>query len=103
MQWVHWYSEQQEELRYQVTYHTYVASGGRLLNTPRVELEVDAKLSFLVLNFFAICRLRYAYVRKRYQALPAFPYCKQQKIGRGLGTRLDYSLVSKMISWGRQV
>ena len=22
--WVHWGSEQQEELRYQVTYHTYV-------------------------------------------------------------------------------
>jgi len=26
--WVHWGSEQQEELRYQVSYHTYVAYKG---------------------------------------------------------------------------
>ena len=26
--------------------------------------------------------------KKRYQALPAFPYCKQRKAGRGLGARL---------------
>jgi len=26
--WVHWGSEQQEGLRYQATYHTYLASGG---------------------------------------------------------------------------
>jgi len=26
--WAHWGSEQQEELWYQITYHTYVASGG---------------------------------------------------------------------------
>jgi len=38
--WAHWVSEQQEELRYQVTYHTYVASRGRLLYTPSVELVV---------------------------------------------------------------
>jgi len=25
---------------------------------------------------------------ERYQALPAFPYCKRQKTGWGLGTRL---------------
>jgi len=34
---VHWGSEQQEELRYQVTYHMYVASGGWLLHTPSIE------------------------------------------------------------------
>jgi len=39
--WVHWGSERQEELRYQVTYPTYVASRGRLLYTPSVELVVD--------------------------------------------------------------
>ena len=72
MHWVHWCSEQQEELRYQVTYHTYVASGGQLLNTPRVELEVDVKLSFLVLILFAVCRLRYAYVKKDIRLSPLF-------------------------------
>jgi len=36
--WMHWGLEQQEELRYQVTYHTYVASRGQLLYTPCVEL-----------------------------------------------------------------
>jgi len=38
--WVHWVSEQQEELRYQVTYNMYVTSGGQLLYTPSVELVV---------------------------------------------------------------
>ena len=28
--WANWDSEQQEELRYEVTYHTYLVSGGRL-------------------------------------------------------------------------
>ena len=31
-------SEQQEELRYQVTYHTYLPSGGRLSGGDSVEL-----------------------------------------------------------------
>jgi len=30
---MHWGSEQQEELKYQVTYHTYGASEGQLLYT----------------------------------------------------------------------
>ena len=38
--WAHWGSEQQEELRYQVTYHTYLASVGQLLYTPSIELIV---------------------------------------------------------------
>jgi len=29
--WVHWGSEQQEELRYQVTYHTYPAGKGAIV------------------------------------------------------------------------
>ena len=32
-----WVSEQQEERRYQATYHTYLASGGRLSYSPSVE------------------------------------------------------------------
>ena len=35
-----WGSEQQEEQRYEVTYHTYLASGGRLSYTPSVERVV---------------------------------------------------------------
>ena len=35
--WVIWGSEQQEELRCQITYHTYPASGGLLSYTPSVE------------------------------------------------------------------
>ena len=38
--WAHWGSEQQEELRYQVSYHKYVAGRGWLLYTPSVELVV---------------------------------------------------------------
>jgi len=39
--WVQWGWDQQEELRYQVTYHTYYeASRGRLLYTLSVELAV---------------------------------------------------------------
>jgi len=34
--WVHWSSKQQEELRYQVTYHTYLASRGRLSYKPTI-------------------------------------------------------------------
>ena len=38
--WANWGSEQQEEQRYEVTYHTYFASRGRLLYTPSVERVV---------------------------------------------------------------
>ena len=33
--------EHQKEPRYQVTYHTYIASGGRLSYTPSVERVVS--------------------------------------------------------------
>ena len=38
--WVNWGSEQQKEQRCKVTYHTYLASGGRLSYTPSVERVV---------------------------------------------------------------
>ena len=38
--WANWGSEQQEEQRYEVTYHTYLASGGRLSYTQSVERVV---------------------------------------------------------------
>ena len=31
----------------------------------------------------------FSHVSKRYQALPTFPYCKRQKAGWGLGTRVS--------------
>ena len=39
-EWVNWGSEQQEEQRYEVTYHTCLASEGRLSYTPSVECVV---------------------------------------------------------------
>ena len=59
--------EQQKEPRYQVTYYTYVASGGQLTYTPSVELAVGwryAKCSLLILQIFAIFVLRRAHMRK---------------------------------------
>ena len=83
--------EQRKEPRYQVTYHTYLASGRRLSYTPSVERVVGlkyAKRSLLVLQNFAIFRLCHAHVRKDTRLSTAFPYCKRRKAGRGLGTRL---------------
>jgi len=63
--WAHWGSEQQEERRYQVTYHTYLASRGCLLHTPSVEPEVCwtiRETSLFHLEFFAIYQLHHAHV-----------------------------------------
>ena len=90
--------EQRKEPRYQVTYHTYLASGRRLSYTPSVECVVGlkyAKSSLLVLQNFAIFRLRHAHVRKDTRLSTAFPYCKRRKAGRGLGTRLQKLEVAK--------
>ena len=78
---VHWGSEQQEELGYQVTYHMYVASRGWLLYTLNVKLVVGwticETLLFCSDFFFAICRLHYAHVRKDIR-LPAFGWtCRE--------------------------
>ena len=90
--WAHRDSEQQEELGYQVTYHTYLASRGqlcyihRVLNLWIVEQYVTSiALSFwFYWPFFNYVILTW----ERCQVLPTFPYCKRQKAGRGLGTRL---------------
>jgi len=57
------------------TYHMYVASRGRLLYIPGVELVVEQfiKLPFFVWNFFfAICQLRHAHMRKDTRISPLF-------------------------------
>ena len=82
--WAHWGSEQQEELRYQVTYHTYLASGGHWTCS-----WLDNMWNFAFCSeFFSIT---WCSCEKRYQALPTFVYCKWWKTGQDLGTRLSSS------------
>ena len=100
--------EHQTEPRYQVAYYTYLASGRQLLYTPSVERVVGWRIcvmqpvtsaNFLPFSDYIISP------EKRYQALPAFPYCKRWKAGQGLGTRLhlySISLVPKsFVAWIR--
>jgi len=82
--WAHWGSEQLEELRYRVAYHTYLASRGQLLYTPCAELVVGWTISETLLLRSCICWLRHAHVKEDTR-LPVFPYCKRWW---GLGTRL---------------
>ena len=83
--------EQQKEPTYHVIYCTYLTTGGWLLYTPSIECVVSWTIretqSVSSENFrhFSIMSCSR---EKRYQALPAFSYCKQQKAGPGLGTRL---------------
>ena len=80
-----WVSEQQEERRYQVTsYHTYLASGGRLSYSPSVE-RVDGSITSCSRD-------------EMYQALPALPYCKQRKAGRGTGNEAMLALL-QAVRW----
>ena len=80
---------QQKEPTYQVTYHAYLASERRLSYTPSVECVVGWKYAKMQpISSATIFWLHYAHVRKRYQALPTFPNCKQRKARRGQGTRL---------------
>jgi len=77
-----------QSTRYIVAYHMYVTSGRWRYYTLSIKCVVGwkyAKYSLLVWQIFVIFWLHH---EKRYQASPAFPYCKQQKSGRGLGTRL---------------
>ena len=74
---------------YQVTYHTYLASKGRLSYSPSVEC-VDAWLNNMqnvASSLRTFCGLSTtSYSREgMYQALPALSYCKRQKAGRGTG------------------
>jgi len=88
--WVHWGSEQQEELRYQVTYHTYsIASRGQLSYTPSIEHVVGLTIHGTSLFhseffFFAICWLGNIHVRKD----TCFSILQAMKAGRDLETRL---------------
>ena len=79
--------EQEKEPRYQVTYHTYLASGGRLAYTSSVEHVVGERYAkhSCSANFSITSCSR----EKRYQALSTFSYCKRWKAGQGLGTRLE--------------
>ena len=77
--WVHWGSEQQEELRYQVTCNTYLASGGQLLYALSVEQYV--KLRFFVLNFLAICQLHHSHIRKDTRLSLLFHTASNEKRG----------------------
>ena len=82
--WVHWGSEQRE-LRYQVSYHTYVASWGSLLHTPSIELVVGWTIRetfcVFVLNILAICRLRHVHVRKDTRVSLLFRTASDKKLG----------------------
>ena len=94
-----------------MTYHSYVASGGRLLYTPSVELVVGWTMRetslFRSEFFFFHLSIMSCWCEKRYQALPSFsfPYYKQQEAGQGLGTRLvqqalrPYVLVLELTVW----
>ena len=79
--------------KYQVTYYTYLASSRQLSYTPSIvrvagwtirEMQPISSANF---HHFPIMS---SHMRKRYLALPAFPYCKRQKAGWNLGTRLSY-------------
>jgi len=77
-----------EELRYQATYHIYLASGGQLLCTLSVELVVHWTIRKTSLFRSGYLSNTSSSREKRYQALPAFLYCKRWKARRSLGTRL---------------
>ena len=69
------------------------ASEGRLSYTPSVEclsqLKVRKTQPVIILQLFFLPFLDYVMLtEKRCQALPAFPYCKRWKAGRGLRMRL---------------
>ena len=77
--------EQEKEPRYQVTYHTYLASGGQLSYTPSAERVVRwryVKHSLLILQIFAIFQLRHAHVRKDTRLSPLFRTSSDGKLGR---------------------
>ena len=100
---MHWGSEQQEELRYRVTYHMYLASGGRLLYTLSIELVGHRTISETFRSeVFGLLSITSSSHEKRYQALLAFLYCKQQKAERGLATRLHFR-VGDLMATGKWV
>ena len=110
--WAHW---AQNSRKSQVTYHMYLAIGGQLSYTV-LSMQLVENTQNTQLVCIKLCRdplWKYTIVsrkglathpvssanfhhfpimsrscEKRYQALPAFLYCKRWKVGRGLGTRL---------------
>ena len=89
--------EQRKEPRHQVTYHMYLASRRRwsYLHTLSIKCVVNYKTwPVSCANFLITSCSR----EKRYQTLLIFPYCKQWKAGRGLGTRLPYPIITSLRS-----
>ena len=80
----------------------YLASGGRLSYTPSVERVVgwtiheNVACSFWKFHHFPITSCSRD---KRYQALPAFLYCKRWKPGRGLGMRLPHTQTQLFVAY----
>ena len=83
----HWGSEQQEELRIQVTYHMYLASLGQLSYTPSVELVVGWTICETFLNFLAICQLCHAHVRRDTRLSPLSHTVNDKKLDRACGNK----------------
>ena len=89
---------QQKEPVYQVTYHSYLAGGGQLSHTLSVEhwrIHLNTACLFWKFCHFPITPCSR---EKRCQALPTFPYCKWQKAGRGLGTKLLFFCICVLLA-----
>ena len=86
-----------------ITYCKYLASGGRLSYTQSVERVV----SWTIRETQPVCSENFCHFPitsySHEKTLPAFPYCKWRKTGRGLGTRLNvHKQVNKQdpsVSW----
>jgi len=83
--WAQWGWDQQEELRYQVTYHMYIASRGRLLYTSSVELVVGWAIHETLLFRYVICRIRHAHMRNDTRFSPLFCTASDKKLGGAWG------------------
>ena len=83
--WANWGSEQQEEQRYEVTYHTCLASGVDSYTPSRecvVRWTIHETLPFHSEVFFAIC---HAHMRKHTRLSPLVFTASDKKLGGGLG------------------
>ena len=74
--WVHWGSEEQEVLRYQVTYHSMYLAGGDCYTHQQLNLllvELYMKLRFFVLIFFFLQINFVHYVMLTSEKIPGSP------------------------------
>ena len=91
--------EQRKEPRYEVAYHTYLASGRRCLthwplSAWSVEIMPNTACKFGKFSQLA----DYAMLTwEKILGSPRFLYCKQRKAGRGLGRRLTCTLVTSVL------